>query len=337
MSLSACFVMFCYVSFSLSFFSFFLLLIIISSFFFSSLFVFVFFFSFSSCFPFGFYFSFSCFYLFLLVSFFFSLSSLFLSFLFFLSFFSLFFFSLSSFSVLFYFLSSCLSSLSFSLSVSLSTSVGSLSLPSLSLCSVSLSLSVSVSHFLSLSLFSLFFSLSFFAFSRSLSLSLSVGSLWPPLKSAFVSLGSWESWDAGNAQKKTGTPINEGAPNRTIPVYLHISVYIHTYAVELKICPKIACFCVENLSKIAFFLGVFVFPEFLLSAGRITFSKKTKITIFCVKNMSNYVAQHNWTDSRLNLGQLFHSTILLIFCLFSFLKKCRSHNFYSVFSENTVL
>ena len=93
----------------------------------------------------------------------------------------------------------------------------------------------------------------------------------------------------------------------------------------MKICPKMSffnCFC---FWKIFFFLqGEWSFPK----------NKRKNKNIFWVENLSNFVAQHNWTDFQRNLGQIFNSTILLIFGLFSFLKKCRNHYFIVFSAKN---
>ena len=109
---------------------------------------------------------------------------------------------------------------------------------------------------------------------------------------------------------------------------------------------KIALFWVEICPKFLFFhVLVFLFQKYSSFCGESEIFQKQnkrkenkwlKITIFWVKNLSNYVAQHNWTDFRLNLGQIFDSTILLIFCLFSFLKICSNPYSYSFSANNNI-
>ena len=120
-------------------------------------------------------------------------------------------------------------------------------------------------------------------------------------------------------------------------VCIYIYIYIYMCAVELKIRPKIALFELKIRPKFSFFfLFWFFFKNILLSAGRMRCFKKIKGKkefVFLLRlNPSNYVAQYTWTDFQRNLGRIFNSTILLILGLFSFLKKCRNHYFYSVFS-----
>ena len=108
------------------------------------------------------------------------------------------------------------------------------------------------------------------------------------------------------------------------------------------------CCRVENPSKNCpflswksvqvFFVFVFLFFKYLLlSAGRMSFFKNKKRikgkkkTTFCVENPSNFVAQHNWTDSQRNLGRIFNSTLLLIWAFFPFRKSAET-TIFIVFS-----
>ena len=123
---------------------------------------------------------------------------------------------------------------------------------------------------------------------------------------------------------------------KAISIYIYICCRVE---IPSKNCPFLSWKSVQNFP---FFLFLF-FKNLLLSAGRMRFfnkkrkkrkkKKNTHTQIFCVDNLSNYVAQHAWTDFQRNLGRIFNSTILLILGLFSLLKKCRNHYFYSVFSQ----
>ena len=119
----------------------------------------------------------------------------------------------------------------------------------------------------------------------------------------------------------------------------------------LQICCHIYICCrAENLSKNCTFLSwksvqmfLFMFQKYspfckenAILIKKKKENKKQKNTFCWAENLSNYVAQHNWTDFQLNLGQIFSSTILLIFFLFSFLKRCSNPNFYSAFSKNNL-
>ena len=95
---------------------------------------------------------------------------------------------------------------------------------------------------------------------------------------------------------------------------------IYKEAVESKLCPKSASVWVKDLSKSSFCFPYLFFRNLLLSAGKMRFfkakQKNDKNTIFWVKNLSNYVAQHTWTDFWLNLGQIFDSTYFTFLALF---------------------
>ena len=79
----------------------------------------------------------------------------------------------------------------------------------------------------------------------------------------------------------------------------YIYIYIYICAVELKTGPMFAFFSVKNWS---FF---FVFEHLVLPAERRGFFKKeeklTKWAISSVKNWSNFVAQHTWTNFNASL------------------------------------
>ena len=125
--------------------------------------------------------------------------------------------------------------------------------------------------------------------------------------------------------------------NRCVYIYISFAVYWRISPkiafFESKICPKFPLIFLFCVSKVFFFLQ-----------GEWDFSKKKqkkrrqKITIFWVENLSNYVAQHNWTDFRLNLGQIFGSTILLIFCFFPFSKKLKAQtpNFIGFSAQDNI-
>ena len=84
----------------------------------------------------------------------------------------------------------------------------------------------------------------------------------------------------------------------------------------------------------------FFFKNLLLSAGRMRISKKneenkkTQITLFWVNIWSNYVAQHAWTKSWLNLGSSLDSFFLTFWGPLFIDKKMLKPLFYSVFSKN---
>ena len=109
----------------------------------------------------------------------------------------------------------------------------------------------------------------------------------------------------------------------SISLYIYICCRVENLS---NVCPFLSWKSVQKL----FLIVLFLFSKiFFFLQGEWDFSKQkkkqkmTKITNFCVQNL--------WTDFQRNLGQIFNSTILLNFGLFSFLKKCRNH-YFMVFS-----
>ena len=119
---------------------------------------------------------------------------------------------------------------------------------------------------------------------------------------------------------------------------IYLSIYICCRVRNLS---TNCLFWVNNLSKCPCF-SLFVFKNIILSAGRTRFKKKkTKrqsrqtITIFWVKNLSDYVAQHAWTHCWLNLGQIFDSTFFTCLAFSSFLKICWNP-YYMGINKNSI-
>ena len=105
-----------------------------------------------------------------------------------------------------------------------------------------------------------------------------------------------------------------------------IYIYIYMRAVESKICPRFAFLSQKSVQFLLFFL---FFKDILLSAGKRDFfgrANKTKKPCLWVENLSNYVAQHTWTDFWLNLAQMFDSTFF----------TCLAHFPFSKYAETTV-
>ena len=118
-------------------------------------------------------------------------------------------------------------------------------------------------------------------------------------------------------------------PSRSL--YLYLSRYIHTYtyiyAVESKICPKIAFFLSQTsvqLFLFFFFSILFFFQKnILLSAGRIKFFKKKQdnklpflsqkyVQLCCAAYLDRFLTQP-WPDFLFNLFHIFGPSFLFFF------------------------
>ena len=124
-------------------------------------------------------------------------------------------------------------------------------------------------------------------------------------------------------------PLNHsGAKGYTcIHTYICMHIYIYIYAVELKLVQLFA-FYVLKLVQVVF---LFVFENLVLPAEKRRIFIKNKSTNLCVKNWSNYVAQHAWTDFKRILGPILNTENVLFYCFYVFLLKPL---FYCVFSKN---
>ena len=110
--------------------------------------------------------------------------------------------------------------------------------------------------------------------------------------------------------------------------------YIYIYAVELKTGPMFAFSSVKNWSKFFFVFLFFLFLKISFSLQKEEFSKKekNKRPISSVKNWSNFVAQHTWTNFNASLDQ-FLTLVFFVFFLF-FWGGGWNPYFYSVFSKH---
>ena len=110
---------------------------------------------------------------------------------------------------------------------------------------------------------------------------------------------------------------------------LSLSIYkknIYIHAVELNTGPRFALSSVKNWSKFLVF-DVFLFLKISFSlqkeedVWKNKNEKKKKNTQWpnsCVKNWSNYVAQHAWTNFKHNLGPVFNNNFCFFVKLFCF-------------------
>ena len=116
---------------------------------------------------------------------------------------------------------------------------------------------------------------------------------------AAVRMRFWQNCGQTNNLQK-GQKVNKLITLRHICIY----IYIYMHAVELKICPKIALFWVEILSKnfsLFLFFVFFFFQNRLLSAGFPKKEKNKKIPFFASKICP--------TMLRNITGQIFDSTL----------------------------
>ena len=149
----------------------------------------------------------------------------------------------------------------------------------------------------------------------------------------------WGGQIIGNhVDKLLTTKSGKGGQNTDSQAYIYMYIYIYACC-RVKHLSKNCAFLSQNLSKNSFFF-LFWFSKicFFLQVEW-DFQKKTKekedkqLPLFWVKNLSNYVAQHAWTDFWLNLGQIFDSTFSRFWPSFSFLNICWNPYFIGLSSK----
>ena len=100
-------------------------------------------------------------------------------------------------------------------------------------------------------------------------------------------------------------------------MHLYIYIYIYIYILYIYICCRI-----KNLSKNCFF-WVNKLSKFSNFSYLFFVSKKTNnCDLLSQESVHLCCATYTWTDSWLNLGQIFESTFFTFWGLFSFLKIC---------------